>query len=426
MPHRFPSALLGLSLALGITSPLSGAEASWPDFRGPARSGHADPASVPPSEWSDTAGFKWKTAIPGQGYSSPIVRDGRIWLTTALSAGASLHAVCVDLATGKILHDVEVFKTSNPGPKHNHNSFASPSPAVDDERVYVSFGTHGVAALDVKTAKPVWTNRDFNLDFLTGAGSSPILYRDLLIIECDAVNEQYVIALDKRTGKQVWKTPRSKQFPPTNPNKRRAFSTAIIEKVAGRDVLLSVGAQRAYGYDPATGRELFFVDHPGYSNVCRPLVYNGLLIVSSCYDRSEMLAAKLPAEIKADAKPIDLASQIAWTAKVGIPYKPSVLLVNDRLYMVADSGVARCVDPKTGDVLWTKRLGQAYSTSPLYAGGKIYFLSEKGDVHVIKPTAGAEPEVVKEFKVEEGFMASPAVVGNALILRSTGHLYRVD
>ncbi|QOV88634.1 outer membrane protein assembly factor BamB family protein [Humisphaera borealis] len=419
--HRsFAIALLCLSAGV------LGAEPSWTDFRGPQRNGHADPAAKPPIKWSDSEGFKWKTPIAGSGYSSPIIRDGRIWLTSALGNGASLHAVCVDLASGKILHDVEVFKTSNPGPKHNHNSFASPSPAVDDERVYVSFGTHGVAALDVKTAKPIWTNRDFSLDFLTGAGSTPILYNDLLIIECDAVNSQYVIALDKKTGKQAWKTARSKQFPETNPNKRRAFSTAIVETVAGRDVLLSIGAQRAYGYDPVTGRELFFVDHPGYSNVCRPLVSGGLLILSSCYDRSEMLAVKLPAELKDGDKPIDLGKQIAWNGKVGIPYKPSVLQVNDRLYMVADTGVARCVDPKTGDVLWTKRLGQAYSASPLYAGGHIYFLSEKGDVHVIKPTAGTEPEVVSEFKTEDGFMASPAVAGNALILRSTGSLYRVE
>jgi len=399
---------------------------TWPDFRGPRRDGHADPAAAPPAKWSDSEGLKWKTAIPGQGYSSPIIRDGRIWLTTSLSSGTSLRAVGVDLASGKILHDVEVFKTSNPGAKHNHNSFASPSPAVDDERVYVCFGTHGVAALDVRTGKIVWTNQDFKLDFLTGAGSSPILYNDLLIIECDAVNAQYVIALDTRTGKPVWKSSRSKQFPATSPNKRRAFSTAVIEKVAGRDVLLSIGAQRAYGYDPATGRELFFFDHPGYSNVCRPALHDGMMLMSSCYDRPELIAVRLPQALPDEGKPIDLGRQILWSSKVGAPNKPSMLLVNNRLYIVADAGVARCIDPQTGNMLWSKRLGAAYSASPLLAGGRIYFLSEKGDVHVLKPTPGAEPEVIHEFKLEEGFMASPAAIGNALIVRSTGHLYRVE
>lgn len=417
---------LALLATLFVGSPAVSAEQSWPDFRGPTRNGHADPAARPPTQWSDNDRVKWKTPVPGQGHSSPIIHQGRIWLTTATDAGASLRAIAVDANSGKILHDVEVFKTSKPGPKHNLNSYASPSPAVDDERVYVSFGQHGVAALDPKTAAVLWTNREFDLDFLTGAGSSPLLYGNLLILECDAVNVQYVVGLDKATGKQVWKTLRSKQFPPTNTNKRRAFSTAVLTRIDDRDVLVSIGGQRAYGYDPSTGRELFFVDHPGYSNVCRPAIYESSLIYSCGYDKSEMFAIKLPAELPKDGKPLDLSRNIAWSSKVGAPYKPSLLLVQDRLYMLADTGVLRCVDPKTGDVVWTRRLGQAYSASPLFAGGHLYFLSEKGDVHVLKPSPGPEAEVVKNFTLEEGFMASPAVIGNAMILRSTGHLFRVE
>ena len=428
MRHALPAAAV---LALTILSPAAPAAAAagtsnWPDFRGPARNGHAAPDARPPTTWSDTERVKWTTPIPGQGHSSPVVWGDRVWLTTAVGGGKSMRAICADARTGRLLHDVEVFTTGDPGPKHDLNSFASPSPAVEDGRVYVGFGTHGVACLDAATAKPVWTNRDFALDFLTGAGSSPVLYKDLLILECDAVNDQYVLALDKRTGKPAWKTPRSKRYNPAFPAKRRAFSTAVVEHVGGRDVLLSVGAQRAYGYDPATGRELWYVDHGGYSNVARPLWHDGLLIFSTGYDKPDLVAVRVPQDLPRDGKPVDLTTRVAWRQKQGAPNKPSPTLAGGRLYVAADTGVARCLDPGTGDVLWTKRLGQTYSASPVYAGGHLYFLSEKGQVHVLKAGAGKEAEVVSEFTTAEGHFASPAVVGDALILRSTGHLYRVE
>ena len=434
MRHALLAAAAVLSLnALAVPAPAvaAAAAANWPDFRGPARNGHAPAEASPPTKWSDADRVKWKTKIPGQGHSSPVVWGDRVWLTTATDGGRSLRAVCADASTGTLLHDVEVFATADPGPKHDLNSYASPSPAVEDGRVYVSFGTHGVACLDAATAKPVWTNRDFDLDFLTGAGSSPVLYQDLLILECDAVNEQYVLALDKRTGKPAWRTPRSKRYGPGIPAKRRAFSTAVVERIGGRDVLLSVGAQRAYGYDPAPGRELWFVDHPGYSNVARPLYHDGLVILSTGYDKAELIAVKVPQGSPAGVdpandKPADLTGQVAWRQKQGAPNKPSPTLVDGRVYMVADTGVARCVDAKTGDVVWTKRLGQTYSASPLYVGGRLYFFSEKGQIHVLKPGGGKEAEVLAEFTTDEGYFASPAVAGNALILRSTGHLYRVE
>ncbi|MDB5296981.1 MAG: outer rane biosis protein BamB [Phycisphaerales bacterium] len=402
-------------------------DAIWPDFRGPARDGHAPADARPPTRWSDTDRVKWRTPIPGQGHSSPVVAGGRVWLTTALDDGRSMHAVCVDSADGRVLHDVEVFATSYPGPKHAFNSYASPTPAVGGGRVFVSFGTHGLACLDAGTAKVVWAARDLDLHFETGAGSSPVLYGEMVILECDAVNAQYVVAFDAATGKQAWKTPRSKAFGPTMTNKRRAFSTAVIQPIGGRDVLLSLGAQRMYGYDPATGQELWHVDHGGYSNAARPLYADGLVVFSTGYDKADLVAARVPADPPAPGgKPIDASGDVAWRQKQGAPYKPTPTLVDGRLYVVADTGVARCLDAKTGNVIWTKRLGQTYSASPLYAGGLLYFLSEKGQVDVLKPGGGAEPTVVASFTTDEGYFASPAVVGNALILRTTGHLYRVE
>jgi outer membrane protein assembly factor BamB len=262
-----------------------------------------------------------------------------------------------------------------------------------------------------------------------------VLYGDLLILECDAVNAQYVVALDRATGKVAWKTDRSKPYNPIFPAKKRAFSTATVASVGGRDVLLSVGAGRAYGYDAKTGRELWYIDHPGYSCVARPLYADGLMVFSSGYDKADLIAVRVPAGGPAGAEDAPAAGKgprpltdadVVWRAKQGAPYKPTPTLVDGRLYVVTDGGVARCLDAKTGAVAWTRRLGQAYSASPLYAGGHLYFLSEKGQVHVLKPGGGKEPEVVSEFTLDEGFMASPAVVGNALVLRTGGHLWRVE
>lgn len=414
--------------------------APWPDFRGPNRDGYAAEGAKPPTRWSDTDRVKWKTAIPGNGHSSPVVAGGTAWVTTATENGRSLRAVGVDVVTGKLLHDVELFHPASAGPKHDTNSFASPSPVADAAgRVYVSFGTHGVACLDGATGKTVWANRDFNLDFATGAGSSPVLYGELLIQECDAVNAQYVVALDKSTGKVAWKTNRSKPYNPNFPAKKRSFSTATVASIGGRDVLLSVGAGRTYGYDPKTGAELWNIDHPGYSCVARPLFADGLVVFSSGYDKADLLAVRVPTEaagvkgaagenaLPGEKAPRHLTdADVVWRAKQGAPYKPTPTLVDGRLYVVADGGVARCLDAKTGALQWTRRLGQAYSASPLYAGGNLYFLSEKGQVHVLKPGGGKEPDVVAEFTVEEGFMACPAVVGNALVLRSSGHLWRLE
>jgi outer membrane protein assembly factor BamB len=412
-------------VAIATTAPA--APSNWPDFRGPTRDGIAPADAAPPTKWSETDRVKWKTAIPGQGHSSPIVWDEQIWLTTALNGGRSLHAICVDAGNGQIVHDIEVFADPAPGMKHNFNSYASPSAAVEAGRVYVDFGNAGIACLDTKSGKPIWTRKDLKLNYLTGAGSSPILYQNLLILECDGVDQQFVVAMDKSTGKDVWRTKRTKVFNVFSPQKSRSFSTPIIASIDGKDCLLSVGAGRTYGYDPLTGKELWNIDHGGYSNVGRPLFGDGMLFFSTGFEAAELLAVKVAGVAPAaDGTPRHLADRdIAWRAKTAIPKKPSLLLVKGKIYTSSDNGVVQSLDSTTGKPIWSKRLGTAYSASPIFAGGHLYFFSEKGQVHVLRP-GGDEPQIVSEIQMDEGFMASPAVVGNALILRTSGHLYRIE
>jgi len=224
------------------------ASENWPQFRGPSGDGRSDAKSLPLT-WSEQEHVKWKTAIPGEGWSSPVIEGNQIWTQTALDDGKSLRAVCVDRNSGKIIHDVEVFHVASPAPKHNFNSHASPTPVVENVRVYISYGMYGVACLDAESGKKVWENHELKHDHdKNGPGSSPIIYRDLFILNCDGTEERFVAALNKQTGKLVWKTDRSNVINKAGEFKK-AYHTPLIITVNGRDQLVSMGAYRVSGTD---------------------------------------------------------------------------------------------------------------------------------------------------------------------------------
>ena len=244
------------------------ADDSWPQFRGPDGQGHSDATGLPIA-WSESENIAWKTPLPGRGWSSPVIEDGRIWLTTALEDGHKLHAVCVDAASGKVLLDVPVFTVDEPEKINAKNSYASPTPVMDGNRVIVHFGTYGTACLVAHSGQILWTNRELKVDHKEGPGSSPILVGNLVVVNCDGQDVQYVAALDKRSGKIVWKTDRSVAKNP-DPDLRKAYSTPLAITAAGREQIISVGAHRASSYDARNGSELWYVDFTGFSNVPRP------------------------------------------------------------------------------------------------------------------------------------------------------------
>ena len=227
-----------------------------------------------PFEWSESRNIAWKTALPGQGWSSPVVSGGRIWLTTAVAdAGVSLRALAFDAATGREVVNVEVFRTRAPGALHPKNSRASPSPIVEGDRVYVHFGAEGTAALTT-AGEIVWKER-FSYESQHGAGGSPVLHGDLLIINCDGSDAAFVVALDKRTGKTRWKTSRRRPWD-------QAYTTPLVIRVGDRDQIVSVGAFRAAAYDPESGKEIWRVSYgDGFSNVPRPVYGHGLVYIAT-------------------------------------------------------------------------------------------------------------------------------------------------
>ena len=349
--------------------------------------------------------------MPGRGWSTPVVVDGRIWLTTGTADGGGvLRLLAFDADTGAETLNVEVFRTedeSSPNPK---NSLASPTPIVDGDRVYVHFGSYGTAA--VSTAGEVlWTAR-FPYVTQHGYGGSPILYDDLLILNGDGYDVAFVLALDTRTGEVRWKADREEPV-------SQAYSTPLAINVDGQDQIVSVAAFRASAHDPATGAELWRVRYGrGFSNVPRPVYGNGLVFIATGFQTPSMLA------VRADGSGDVTDTHVAWTLRRGAPHTPSPLLVGSELYMVSDYGVLTCIDAESGEVHWQHRIGGNYSASPVFADGRIYLQSEEGKTTVIAP--GTTYSELAVNQLDGSTLASMAVADGSFFLRTDSHLYRIS
>ena len=398
------------------------ADGNWPEFRGPTQQGHAEGAD-PPVTWSDNQNIRFKTEIPGRGWSSPVIWGDQIWMTTATLEGKSLRVIGVNKETGAIVHDVEVFHVDEPGRINPANSYASPSPVVEDGRLYVSFGTEGSACIDTATATPIWKMTGPRINHMEGAGSSPSVCGNLFILQCDGIDAQFIAAFNKQTGRAAWKTDRIPFPPNVITPERKAYGTPLIVRVNGQDQLISPAARRVYSYDPRTGTEIWHVDFdpPAYNTAARPVYADGVLFVSTGYDHAQLWAIRLDASCRGDVT----ASHVLWKCIRGAPLKPSPLVVGHELYLVGDNGIAKCLDAATGDEIWRARVGSAFSASPVDAAGRIYFFGEGGRSVIIR--AGRSFKIIGDNYLESGgCMATPAFSGKAIFLRSKTHLYRVQ
>jgi outer membrane protein assembly factor BamB len=365
-----------------------------------------------PTQWSETQNIAWKVPVPGRGWSSPVVVDGRVWLTTAtaIARETSLRLISFDAASGRQTSDVEVFRLRNSALLNAKNSHASPTPIVEGDRVYVHFGAQGTAAVST-AGEVIWKTR-LQYESQHGNGGSPVLYGDLLIVNCDGFDEAFVVALDKRTGKTRWRTLRPEPW-------SQAYSTPLVIRVGDRDLVVSVGAFHAGAYEPQNGKEAWRVDYPdGFSNVPRPVYGAGLVFIATGFQQPSILA------VRPDGKGNVTRSHIAWTLSRGAPLTPSPLLVGDDLYIVTDAGIASNVDARTGSGRWQYRLGAAVSASPVLADGRIYFLDEEGRTTVIAP--GPTFQQVAVNLLDGPTLASMAVASQSFFIRTATHLYRIS
>jgi len=399
------------------------ASETWPQFRGPAGDGSSDATGLPVT-WSETEHVRWKTEIPGTGWSSPVIEGDQVWMQTALDEGKSLRAVCVSRQTGKILHDIEIFYISAPEKKHAFNSYASPTPVIEEGRVYISYGMYGLACIDGGSGQILWKNTELKHDHdKNGPGSSPILYKDLVILNCDGTEQRFVAAVNKLTGKTVWRTPRSNVINKAGEMKK-AYHTPLIIQANGRDQLVSMGAFRINSYDPNSGKEIWWVDIPGFSNVPRPVFCNGLVYSATGFMKPEMWA------IRPDGEGDVTKTHVAWKVIKQASAKPSPLVFGGNLFMISDSGIASMLEGKTGRELWAERLPGAYSASPILAEARVYCFNEQGQTIVLKAGLGSEstakPEIIATNTLTDGYMASAAIAGKAFFLRTKSSLYRIE
>ncbi|MBI1371669.1 MAG: PQQ-binding-like beta-propeller repeat protein [Phycisphaera sp.] len=425
--------IVGLTVAFAMGVTMASASAgvdNWPSYRGPHFNGHADVEGLP-TEWSETKNVKWKTEIHGKAWSSPVIWGDQIWMTTATADGKVLSGVCVDRDSGKIVYDEVLFNIAEPQFCIAKNSYASPSPVIEEGRVYLNWGSPGTACIDTKTMKVLWTRDDLKCNHFRAPGSSPVLYKNLLILTMDGSDYQYAIALDKNTGKTVWRQDRTHDYADIDPKTgmpkadgdfRKGFATPLIITVDGKDQLISPAAKAVHALDPMTGKPIWYAMYNEHSPSSNPLFYDGLVIVKTGWGKAGIVA------VKPTGSGNVTDTHVAWSIKSnsGNAKKPSAVIVDGLMYMVSDQGgIATCLDAKTGDEVWKTRLGgKEYSASVLYAGGLLYFFSEEGEATVVKP--GRDFNKVAENKLDEGLMASPAVAGKALFLRTKTHLYRIE
>jgi outer membrane protein assembly factor BamB len=408
-------------------------QADWPQFRGPTGDGHVlalenAPAIGLPLTWSETNNISWKTEIPERGWSTPAIMNKQVWLTTAPEDGHDFYGFCLDADSGKVLFTNKLFHCDNPESQGNSvNSYATPSPAIEAGRVYIHFGSYGTACIDTASFKTIWERTDLKCRHYRGPSSSPIIFENLLILTMDGVDLQYMVALDKTTGKTVWKTDRSVAWNDENAtdqmtrdgDRRKAHSTPIIVRTDDKLQMLIPGAKAAYSYDPRTGRELWRVQYDAWSAASMALCTKGLAIfISGFGGTTEILA------VKTDGQGDVTKTHIAWRYDKMVSKTASPILVNGLLYMISDDGMITCLEPETGVQVWRERIAGAYASSPIYADGRIYFCNQQGKTFVVKP--GRTCEILATNFLDTGSLASPAVQDKAIYLRTKTHLYRIE
>ncbi len=402
--------LLAVVLVVGLSG-LVVADSNWPEFRGPHGDGQADHADLPIA--IDASVVRWRTAIHGKGWSSPVVWGEQIWLTTATEDGKQMSVLCVDRKTGKVLHDNVLIENESPAFCIPTNSYASPTPVIEEGRIYVHFGSYLTACLDTATAEVLWERRDLACDHHRGPASSPIVDGGMMYVAYDGFDLQYVVALDCKTGETVWKRDREIDYGTDNGDMMKAYGTAQMIEVAGEKQLVYPSAVATIAYNPSTGEPLWTVYHKGMNVSARPIYRDGLLYITNGSGAMIAVRPEGHGDLTADG--------IAWNDHKSVSKKASLLLVDGLLYMNSDDGVLSCRDAATGEMIWLERAGGNFAASPVYASGRIYFFSMDSEIFAVQ--AGREFKLLAKTQLGDGFMASPAIVDNEMILRSKTELF---
>ncbi len=414
------------------------AEEGWPEWRGVSGQGVSSAKELP-AEWSETKGIKWKAALPGRGWSTPVVEGDQIWVTTAIENAASaeqaekrlkentgdqpvtvlesvsLRAICVSLESGEVLQDVELLNVKEPQWVHQLNSYASPSPIVKEGRLYAHFGSFGSACLDTRSGSVLWRNEELHVRHENGPGSTPVLWKDRLIVHFDGSDVQFIAALSTETGKVLWRSERSGEMDP-RPQQKKAYGTPLLVETASGPVVVSGAADWVYGYAPDSGKELWKVPYGelGFSMSVRPVADAERIYISTSFGKSQVIALKYSGLTK---------PEVLWRNNKNAPKMCSPVLAGGLLYYVDDGGILSCVDALTGEAVYRERLSGKFSASLLLADERLWICSREGVTFVVAP--GREFKLLAQNSLEGQIMASPIALDGALLIRTDKALYRL-
>lgn len=434
LPLSFCSRIVAAVLVLCVFDG-SICRAQWPDRHGPTLDGvaAAEDAHGLPTHWTLTKNVAWKTKLHDEGHSSPVVLEGKIWLTAATTDGKKQFIIAIDEQTGEILHDRVLFENEEVEPlggAKGFNNYAAPTCVLAPGAVYVHFGSYGTAKLDAQTADVIWQRRDLKCQHFRGPGSSPVLVDNKLILTFDGVDRQYTAALDTMTGDTIWRTDRSTDYgdlgddgrPLRDGDMRKAYCTPLVVKVGDQTQVLSVGARAMQSYEVETGREVWTLRHDSYNAGIRPLWIPELelVVVNTGSRGAQHVAVKLDETTRGDITD----SHVVWVREHGNPRFAKPIEHEGLIFQVTDNGVLSCVDAANGEEIRKRRLSGDYRASPILAGEVLYFFNESGLGSVVKANRDCETLAVNEVP-GMATTACPAVSNGALFVRGKEFLFKI-
>jgi len=403
----------------------SSQDKNWTHFRGTNLNGIAETENIP-LKWDDSV-IKWKTEIHDKGYSSPVIYNNQIWVTTAKSDGKELYAVCIDFQTGKIIYDIKVFTPEKVEGRNSINTYATPTPCIEKGFVYVHYGNMGTACINTSNGSIVWKRTDLKCKNVHGSGSSPVIYKNLLILHFEGSDVRYIVALDKSNGKLKWRSDRpAEPYVPLTEVGKLAYITPIIINVKGRDMLISNGSAICQAFDPNTGKEIWRVVDGAETTIAMPFTekgvlfwYTGFNVAADGNTYTDLLA------VNPDGKGDIAGTNIIWKKqdKTSDNQMLSPVIKDGLIYTVTTKNIMMCIDAATGEEIWSTHVTSNYNASPIYINGNIWFFSVKGGVLVLK--AGRKYEVVAQNQMDSGIWATPAILRNSMIMRTQNYLYRI-
>ncbi|HEY1083199.1 MAG TPA: PQQ-binding-like beta-propeller repeat protein, partial [Prosthecobacter sp.] len=429
MPAVFRFQLFSFAVAAALCAEPATTPVFWPDKNGPTLNGivPAAEAAKVPLKWNSETGenIAWSVDLEGEGHSSPVIGGDRVWFTAATTDGHKQYVYGIDRNTGKVAYHEVVFENAATEELGNPlNNYAAPSPVLEADALYVHFGTYGTARLDPATGKKVWERRDINVRHYRGPGSSPLIHGDLLILTFDGIDQQFVTALNKKTGETVWKTARTTDYgdvdaqghPTRDGDMRKAYHTPSVFNLAGVETLVSIGSRAAFGYAVDTGKELWTVRHGGFNAAIRPLVCKDVLVLNTGSERAHTIGVKIDAKMKGDIT----ESHVLWDREKRNASEANSVLVGELLFQITRGGIVTCMNPLTGEDVWEERLTGQHLPSPIVAGDRLYFSNDRGNTRVLR--AGPKFEVLAENVLPDAMTAAPAVADGALFIRTKKQL----